>query len=92
MDPLSGHRLSISGYTALVEELLALAQALCSGRLVCTLEGGYDLNALPHCILSTLRALSRNPAGSSDPFGAAKGNPRAADKVISAVKRRLRIR
>ncbi|MCY3989987.1 MAG: histone deacetylase [Caldilineaceae bacterium] len=92
MDPLSGHRLSISGYTALVEELLALAQALCSGRLVCTLEGGYDLNALPHCILSTLRALSRNPAGSSDPFGAVKGNPRAADKVISAVKRRLRIR
>ena len=92
MDPLSGHRLSISGYTALVEELLAIAQELSSGRLVCTLEGGYDLNALPHCILSTLRALSRNPAGNSDPFGAVKGNPRAADKVISAVKRRLQIR
>jgi len=92
MDPLSGHRLSVNGYAALVEELLALAEALCGGRLICTLEGGYDLNALPHCILSTLRVLSRNPVGVSDPFGAVEGNPRAADKVISAVKRRLGIR
>ena len=92
MDPLSGHRVSVGGYAALVEELLALAGALCGGRLICTLEGGYDLNALPHCILSTLKVLSRNPAGISDPFGAVEGNPRAADTVISAVKRRLRIR
>ena len=92
MDPLSGHRLSVNGYAKLVEELLDLAEALCGGRLICTLEGGYDLNALPHCILSSLRVLSRNPAGVSDPFGAVEGNPRAADKVISAVKRRLGIR
>ena len=92
MDPLSGHRLSVGGYATLVEELLALAQVLCGGRLICTLEGGYDLNALPHCILSTLRVLSRSPAGASDPFGAFEGNPHAADKVISAVKLRLGIR
>ena len=92
MDPLSGHRVSVGGYATMVEELLALAQALCGGRLVCTLEGGYDLDALPHCILSTLRVLSRSPAGASDPFGAVEGNPHAADKVISAVKRRLGIR
>ncbi len=92
MDPLSAHRLSVGGYAALVKDLLALAESLCGGRLICTLEGGYDLNALPHCILSSLRVLSRSPAGISDPFGAVEGNPRAADKVIAAVKRRQGIR
>ncbi len=92
MDPLSAHRLSVGGYAALVKDLLTLAESLCGGRLICTLEGGYDLNALPHCVLSTLRVLSRSPAGISDPFGAVEGNPRAADKVISAVKRRHGIR
>lgn len=91
-DPLSGHRVSIGGYATMVEELLALADSLCGGRLICTLEGGYDLDVLPHCILSTLRLLSRSGAGSSDPFGAVEGRPQAADQVISAVKRRLGIR
>ena len=92
MDPLSGHRVSVDGYASMVAELMALAEALCEGRLICTLEGGYDLNALPHCILSTLRVLSRSPAGRSDPFGAVEGNPQAAEKTVSAVKRRLGIR
>ena len=89
MDPLSEHRLSIGGYAVLVEELLALADALCNGRLICTLEGGYHLDALPHCVLSTLRTLSGDASGISDPFGAVKGRPQAADQVLSAVKRRL---
>ncbi len=92
MDPLSGHRVSVDGYASMVAELMALAEALCEGRLICTLEGGYDLNALPHCILSTLRVLSRSPAGRSDPFGAVEGNTQAAEKTVSAVKRRLGIR
>ncbi len=92
MDPLSGHRLSVSGYAALAQELLALAESLCGGRLICALEGGYDLNAMPHCILSTLRVLSHSRAPVSDPFGAVEGRPDAADKVIAAVKRQLGIR
>ena len=92
MDPLSGHRLSVGGYAAIVEELLALADALCGGRLICSLEGGYDLDALPHCILSTLRTLSCSAAGISDPFGSVEGRPQDADQAISAVKRRLGIR
>ena len=92
MDPLSGHRLSIGGFMTLVEELLALADRLCDGRLICSLEGGYHLDALPHCVLSTLRALSGDPAGISDPFGAVEGRPQAAEQMLSAVKQRLGIR
>ena len=89
MDPLSGHRVSIGGFVTMVEELLALADTLCGGRLICSLEGGYHLDVLPHCVLSTLRALSGDPAGSSDLFGSVEGRPQAAEQVLSAVKRRL---
>ena len=89
LDPLSEHRLSVAGYARLVEELLALADALCRGRLVCTLEGGYHLDALPHCVLSTLRALCGDEAGVSDPFGAVEARPEAAEQVLLAVMRRL---
>ena len=89
LDPLSEHRVSVSGYAKLVEELLALAGALCGGRLICTLEGGYHLDALPHCVLSTLRALCGDDAGVSDPFGAVEERPEAAEQVLLAVTRRL---
>ena len=89
LDPLSEHRVSVGGYAAMVEELLALADALCGGRLICSLEGGYHLEALPHCVLSTLRTLSGSADGISDPFGAVDGRPQAAERTLSAVKRRL---
>ncbi len=40
MDPLASMALSIPGYAALVQELMALADELCKGRLVAVLEVG----------------------------------------------------
>ena len=91
LDPLSEHRVSVTGYAKIVEELLALADALCRGRLICTLEGGYHLDALPHCVLSTLRALSGDEAGVSDPFGKVEARTEAAEQVLLSVTRRLGI-
>ena len=62
MDPLASMGLSITGYMALVEHLLELADELCGGRLVCVLEGGYHLDVLSHAVLSTFRVL-RGDAG-----------------------------
>ncbi|MGR3761139.1 histone deacetylase family protein [Roseobacteraceae bacterium NS-SX3] len=45
-DPLANLTWSTADFTWLTAELCALAQELCSGRIVSTLEGGYDLNAL----------------------------------------------
>jgi len=42
-DPLAGLQVRTSTYHHLVEELRNLADRLASGRLVCLLEGGYDL-------------------------------------------------
>ncbi|WP_199535743.1 histone deacetylase family protein [Dyella psychrodurans] len=45
-DPLADIRLQAEDYAWITERLVELARAHAGGRLVSTLEGGYDLNAL----------------------------------------------
>lgn len=45
-DPLANLNWSTADFAWLTTELCTLAQELCQGRIVSTLEGGYDLNAL----------------------------------------------
>jgi acetoin utilization deacetylase AcuC-like enzyme len=86
MDPLASMGLSITGYMALVQELMALADELCHGRLVCVLEGGYNLQVLAHSVLSTFRVLRGGAQEASDPFGPAPAQERDASSLISRVK------
>lgn len=86
LDPLAGMNLSIEGYVHMVEEVLALADELCNGKLVCVLEGGYHLDVLAHSILSSLRTLSGSPAGISDPFGKAQSRERDVIALLDRLK------
>jgi acetoin utilization deacetylase AcuC-like enzyme len=70
-DPLAMENLSIAGYTALARALIELARELCDGRIVFTLEGGYNLPALAHGVAATLRAMLGD-AEISDPLGPAR--------------------
>jgi acetoin utilization deacetylase AcuC-like enzyme len=45
-DPLAQMRMTTAGYAAVLETIRAESEALCRGRLVCLLEGGYDLPVL----------------------------------------------
>lgn len=45
-DPLAGLNLTEPDYVWLTKELMDVAQNACEGRIVSTLEGGYDLSAL----------------------------------------------
>ena len=56
-DPLAMMRLSLTGYAHLVQELVAMAEELCAGRLLFTLEGGYQLDVLSLGGLNTFYAL-----------------------------------
>lgn len=85
-DPLAQHRVTIGGYATMVAEIMALADELCQGRLVCTLEGGYNLEVLPHAILTTLRVLRGDGRGISDPVGDAPGAEKDAAATLTAVK------
>lgn len=86
LDPLASIHLSIAGYTRMVEETMALADELCQGRLVCALEGGYNLDVLPHCVLSTLRVLSGTSSEISDPFGLAPSEERPLERLLARLR------
>lgn len=67
-DPLAMMQLSLGGYARIARELVAMANELCKGRIVFTLEGGYHLDVLAHGVLNTLYALMGEERV-SDPFG-----------------------
>lgn len=57
-DPLAQMWLEAADYAWLTGELAALADKHCDGRIVSTLEGGYDLAALAECALAHVLALA----------------------------------
>lgn len=87
LDPLAGMNLSITGYMKLVDVVTALADELCNGKLAVVLEGGYHLDVLPHCVLSTLRRLSNSPKEVSDPFGTAKQHERDIALLLERLRK-----
>lgn len=86
MDPLAHMRLSVTGYAQLITLLMDLAGELCRGRLVAVLEGGYHLNVLSHCVLTTLRVLSGSRKPPSDPYGPAPGGEREVTALLDRLK------
>lgn len=56
-DPLAGLQLREDDYAWITEELLEVAKDACGGRLVSTLEGGYDLDALARSVGVHVRTL-----------------------------------
>ncbi|MBK8047557.1 MAG: histone deacetylase [Anaerolineales bacterium] len=86
MDPLASMGLSITGYMALVNELMTLADELCGGRLICVLEGGYNLQVLSHSVVSTFRMLRGDALPPSDPFGPAPSTERDVAALISRLR------
>ncbi len=67
-DPLAGLGLSLKGYAHLAQTLISLADALCDGRIVFTLEGGYQLPVLRRGVANAIRAMLGRDAF-DDPLG-----------------------
>jgi len=67
-DTLGMMQLSVSGYARLTEILKELALKLCQGRLVFTLEGGYNISAQAASIRATFDVLLGNQQ-IDDPLG-----------------------
>jgi len=49
-DPLAQIELVEDDYQWITKQLISLGERNCNGRLVATLEGGYELNALADCV------------------------------------------
>jgi acetoin utilization deacetylase AcuC-like enzyme len=87
-DPLASMRLTVTGYTQIARALKELAQELCGGRLVFTLEGGYHLQALAYSVMNTFGVLLGD-AGAVvvDPLGPSPYGERGIDDSIAQVRR-----
>jgi acetoin utilization deacetylase AcuC-like enzyme len=85
-DPLAGLGLSLGGYAWIARTLVSMAEELCGGRIVFTLEGGYHLDVLRHGILNTFHAMLGDDTV-EDPLGPSRwSEPDAGDYVASLRK------
>jgi acetoin utilization deacetylase AcuC-like enzyme len=84
-DPLAGMTLSITGYAQLARNLKSLAEALCNGKLVFTLEGGYNLDVLSYAVLNTFKVLLGDDE-IADPLGPSPRGERLVDELIEHLK------
>ena len=56
-DPLAGQAVTADGFRWMGEQLVAVAEAHCDGRLISLLEGGYNIAALGRLVVDHLRVL-----------------------------------
>ena len=78
---------SLAGFTRIVENISNLSNELCDGRLVVTLEGGYDLEVLSYGVLNTFHVLNEEAGRALDPLGVFPGRETPVSEFISRVKR-----
>jgi len=87
-DQLAMMRVSVKSFAQMVMILKELATELCQGRLVFTLEGGYNLQVVASSIKAVFDVLLGN-SGIDDPLGKASmvRKPQGFDEHIEEIKR-----
>jgi acetoin utilization deacetylase AcuC-like enzyme len=80
-DPLAGMRVTRAGFAAMATRVRRLADAACGGRVVVTLEGGYDLAGVAGGMTEVLEAMLAPAAASTAPAAPISG---AAEHAIAA--------
>jgi len=83
-DSLGQIKLSLKGYDHLTRELIAMAEALCGGKIVFVLEGGYNLVSLSNGVANVALALLHK-SQLLDPLGPAKGDETDVTSVIDKI-------
>jgi acetoin utilization deacetylase AcuC-like enzyme len=77
-DPLGAQRLTPDGFARLTRFLLQLAEEVCRGRLLLTLEGGYHLDGLRLSVRAVLKEL----LGEASPSGQERLSKAVQDLAI----------
>ena len=86
-DNLALMQLSVSGFARMVEIIKVLADTLCDGKIVFTLEGGYNYEAISYSVLATLKTLQGNK-DIEDPLGKRESRAKFDDfnKFLNMIK------
>jgi acetoin utilization deacetylase AcuC-like enzyme len=87
-DQLAMMRVSVKGFARMVMVLKELAAELCQGRLIFTLEGGYNLQVVASSIKAVFDVLRGN-LEIDDPLGEASiaRKPEGFDEHIEKIKK-----
>lgn len=56
-DPLAALNFQDKDYYEVTQKIVTIAQQVCKGRVISTLEGGYNLTALANAYIAHVRAL-----------------------------------
>ncbi len=83
-DPLGGMRVSPTGFAGLMRSIMEIADQCCKGKVVVTLEGGYELAGLRdsvRAVLKELAGVSRTPVEEI----AARADKNRLDNVVRRV-------
>jgi acetoin utilization deacetylase AcuC-like enzyme len=85
-DPLANMGLSLTGYSYLSVLLVKTADELCGGKIIFSLEGGYNLQVLENGVLNSVKALM-GKTDFEDPLGQSPNKEPDVSKLISELKR-----
>jgi acetoin utilization deacetylase AcuC-like enzyme len=91
-DNIALMQLSVSGFARIVEIIKVLADKLCDGKLIFTLEGGYNHEAISYSVLASLNMLMGNK-DIEDPMGKQASRVRYEDfhKFLKMIKEKYSI-
>jgi len=84
-DPLANLGLSLTGYSWISKTLVNLSENLCNGRIVFTLEGGYNLDVLSSGVANSIKALLKR-----DDFEDLVGKSLQVEPEISELLREIK--
>jgi acetoin utilization deacetylase AcuC-like enzyme len=84
-DPLANMNLSLTGYTWLERELARIAEQLCDGQIVFTLEGGYQLDVLACGVLNAFYVMLGEDT-IADPLGPSPRPERPVDALVARLR------
>ncbi len=84
-DPLGGMDVTPSGFAGLTRSSMEMANSCCGGKVVFTLEGGYDLQGLRDSVKAVLKEMAGlSETNTTDLL--AKADQQMLDNVVKRVK------
>ncbi|HDP70404.1 MAG TPA: histone deacetylase [Actinobacteria bacterium] len=86
-DPLATLNLTVSGYAKLTKRVVDIAKDICGGKLVVSLEGGYELKALSYAVASTLSEMGNLGLQIEDPYGSPTTPGQMDAGIIDKIKK-----
>lgn len=84
-DPLGAMNVTTGGFATMTRILMDIAESCCGGRLVITLEGGYNIRGQRDSVKKVLNTLSEMEQAGPESLPAGKGN-----RVVKTVIERVR--